>query len=285
MSGRCWNRICHLWVAGAAGGTTTAPWSTGYCSGSEPVSRGVICRNATARGRPSTNGIAAGRRRHLGPDTAFGPGRRRPGGAGRLVDGRGGLDVLPGPSARGRRPQGQAAGPEKRTTPRHHRPDEGLGRSRGRSDLQDPPRRRRRLSSHVPPAHAGTVGRRTADDRGPGPDPSSAATGRKAPDPAGPRQRRQGIQLPPKPALPAKTQHPAHDPGTEGPAGQPPPQGQQRGQARHLRPRPLSATQRGRADHQPAQELPRGRDALRHKRAYVFHGTVTAAAIRLWLRQ
>ncbi|WP_371822438.1 IS5 family transposase [Streptomyces sp. M54] len=59
------------------------------------------------------------------------PGRRRPCRADRLGHGRRRLHVLPGPPACGRRPQGQAAGPERRTTPRHHRPDEGLGRSRG----------------------------------------------------------------------------------------------------------------------------------------------------------
>ncbi|WP_240800720.1 IS5 family transposase [Streptomyces sp. ICN441] len=58
-------------------------------------------------------------------------GRGRPCRADRLGHGRRRLDVLPGPPTRGRRPQGQAAGPEKGTTPRHHRPDEGLGRSRG----------------------------------------------------------------------------------------------------------------------------------------------------------
>ncbi len=46
----------------------------------------------------------------------------------------------------------------------------------------------------------------------------------------------------------------------------------------------LPASQRERADHQPAQELLCGRPCY-DKRAHVFHGTVTAAAIRLWLRQ
>ncbi|MFT2017597.1 IS5 family transposase [Streptomyces sp. 796.1] len=57
--------------------------------------------------------------------------RRRPRRADRLEHGQCRLDVLPGPSARGRGPQEEATRPEKRTTPRHHRPDEGLGRSRG----------------------------------------------------------------------------------------------------------------------------------------------------------
>ncbi|WP_307840625.1 IS5 family transposase [Streptomyces sp. G44] len=52
--------------------------------------------------------------------------------AGRIDWGMVGVDSTScGPPARGRRPQGQAAGPERRTMPRHHRPDEGLGRSRG----------------------------------------------------------------------------------------------------------------------------------------------------------
>jgi transposase len=38
---------------------------------------------------------------------------------------------VPGPPARGRGSAESTPGPEKRSTPRQHRPDEGLGRSRG----------------------------------------------------------------------------------------------------------------------------------------------------------
>ncbi len=47
------------------------------------------------------------------------------------------ISMRPAPAKPGR-------GSQKVTTPRN-RPDEGLGRSRGRPDLQDPPRRQRRL--------------------------------------------------------------------------------------------------------------------------------------------
>ncbi|MFC9652783.1 IS5 family transposase [Streptomyces sp. NPDC056937] len=69
--------------------------------------------------------------RHVGPDPARRPGRCRPRGPDRLEHGQHRLDVMPSPSARGRGPKEEATRPEKRTTPRHHRTDEGLGRSRG----------------------------------------------------------------------------------------------------------------------------------------------------------
>ncbi len=67
----------------------------------------------------------------MGPNPACRPGGRRPRGPDRLEHGQRRLDVLPCSSARGRRPEEYATRPEKRSTPWHHRPDEGLGRSRG----------------------------------------------------------------------------------------------------------------------------------------------------------
>lgn len=67
----------------------------------------------------------------MGSDPACRPGRRRSRGPDRLEHGQRRFDVLSGPSARGGRPEEGATCPERRTTPRHHRPDEGLGRSRG----------------------------------------------------------------------------------------------------------------------------------------------------------
>lgn len=103
---------------------------------------------------------------------------------------------------------------------------------------------------------------------GPGPGPTMPAA--------------KGLQLPPKPPLPAKTPHQAHDPQAEGPTGQPTAQRQRGRQTRPLRPRALPAPQQGRTDHQPTQELPSGRHPLRQE-AYAFHGTVTTATVRLWL--
>lgn len=59
------------------------------------------------------------------------PGRRRRGRPHRLVDGERGLYLLPGPSARRRSTQEASEAAGKRRAPREHRPDEGLGRSRG----------------------------------------------------------------------------------------------------------------------------------------------------------
>ncbi|MGW0032816.1 IS5 family transposase [Streptomyces sp. NPDC003314] len=58
-------------------------------------------------------------------------GRRRPHGPDRVEHGQRRLDIMPCTPARGRGPEEEATRPEKRTMPRHHRPDEGLGRSRG----------------------------------------------------------------------------------------------------------------------------------------------------------
>lgn len=67
----------------------------------------------------------------MGKDLRGRTGRRRRGGPHRLVDGERGLHHLPGPPARRRSTQETAVAAGKRRTPRPHRPDEGLGRSRG----------------------------------------------------------------------------------------------------------------------------------------------------------
>ncbi len=71
------------------------------------------------------------RRWYLGADTPGRPGRSRCRGPDRLEHGGRRLDVLPRPPARRRSPQEGSPDTEKRSTPRQHRPDEGLGRSRG----------------------------------------------------------------------------------------------------------------------------------------------------------
>jgi len=52
-----------------------------------------------------------------------------------------------------------------------------------------------------------------------------------------------------------------------------------------VRTRPSGPSASSGADDGVCPRPPRGWAGSRHKRAYVFHGTVTAAAIQLWLRQ
>ncbi len=69
---------------------------------------------------------------HVGEDSARYPGRRRHGRADQLEHGERGLHLLPGPSARCRRPLPRTAPPRpKKSQPLQHHPDEALGRSRG----------------------------------------------------------------------------------------------------------------------------------------------------------
>lgn len=204
----------------------------------ERAYRGGTFPSVSAAGGPSMNGTGAGRRTARGTGSC-GPSRPTPtsraGSTGAwsasirhpAVP----ISTRPGP-ARGSRAS------RKRTMPRH----------------QDPPRRRRRLSPAGVPGHAGTGGRRTADDRGPGADPGPPPAGRTAENTVRPPRRRQGIQLTPQPPLPAKTPDQAHDPRTEGPAGQPQTPRQQGRPAHRLRQRDLQTPQRSRTGNQPAEE-------------------------------
>ncbi|GAA3475794.1 hypothetical protein GCM10018966_003200 [Streptomyces yanii] len=90
-------------------------------------------------------------------------------------------------------------------------------------------------------------------------------------------------KVPPKPLPPAKAPHQAHNSGTQGSARQPQTPGQRGG-------RPVGFDrERYRRRNEVERTINRLKNsravAIRYgKRAYVFHGTVTAAAIRLWLR-
>lgn len=77
----------------------------------------------------ATSALVSGR--HTGQDLRGFPVRRRCRGPRRLVDGVRRLHFLPCPPARRWGPQESARGSGKRRPPRQHRPDEGLGRSRG----------------------------------------------------------------------------------------------------------------------------------------------------------
>lgn len=77
------------------------------------------------------------------------------------------------PPARGWRPQGSAADPEQGSTPPHHRPDEGLGRSRGGLTCKIHLAGEGGCRPYHPFDHSWPVGRCPADDRGSGPDQGS----------------------------------------------------------------------------------------------------------------
>jgi len=120
---------------------------------------------------------------------------------------------VPSPTASTRCPP--SAGPASPTTDPSRKKDDarappprrGTRTLPGRPDLQDSPRRRRRLPSPGVPAHAGAVGRCPADGCSPGPDPGSPHAGRAPPHPGRPHQRRRGLQPSPQPSLPEKTPH------------------------------------------------------------------------------
>jgi transposase len=95
--------------------------------------------------------------------------------------------------------------PGKRCTPRQHRPDEGLGRSRPRPDLQDPPRWRGWTPPLVPADHSGPVGRCSAAHSGHGTPSCWPPRWRTPAHAARPSRRRQGVLLPSQPPLSATT--------------------------------------------------------------------------------
>lgn len=135
------------------------------------------------------------------------------------------VHLLPRSPARRRGPQESTARSEKRTTPRQHRPDEGLGRSRGGLTCK----------IHL------------AGEGGCCPLALLITPGLRG---------RQSLFFPTQPPLPATTPHQAHHPRTEGPVSQPPTPRQQKRPTHRIRQGALQAPQRTRADYQPAQELP-----------------------------
>lgn len=180
--------------------------------------------------------------------------------------------------------QDPAAGPEKRTTPRHHRPDEGLGRSRGGLTCK----------IHL----AGEGGCRplalllTPGQWGDAPQLVEVLDRIRVPRPLGGRPRTR----------------PDHVSGDKAYSSRRNRRYLRRRRIRHTIPEPkdqrANRRRRGREGGRPAgfdrdhyrrrNEVERTINRLKNfravatrydKRAYVFHGTVTAAAIRLWLRQ
>lgn len=260
------NHTCLPSDCVADAGVTTGRWSTGSSSGCGPGSRGGIFPSDSAAGRPSTNVTGAGQPTVLGIGFS---GRFRPIPTWR-ADSTGAwwastrqcagpTSTRPGPARppRGSRKKNDASKPP---------PRRGTRPVPGRPDLQDPPRRRGRLPPARPAGHPGPVGRCTPVHRSARPDLCRPTRGRTPPHQAGPRQRRQGIQLTPQPQLPAVTPDQAHDPRTEGPAGQPQTPREQGRPAHRLRQRALQAPQRSRTDHQPAQTPPGRRHPLRQTR-------------------
>lgn len=110
------------------------------------------------------------------------------------------------------------------------------------------------------------------------PGPSRPASHQTRPSPGG-----QGLHLPQKPLLPATTRHPAHDPRTSRPAetseeprftsGRPAGFDSERYKKRNTVERTINRLKGFRAV------------ATRYeKRAYIYLGTVTLAALAIWLR-
>ncbi|MEU4259412.1 IS5 family transposase [Streptomyces fradiae] len=174
--------------------------------------------------------------------------------------------------------------PKKRTTPRHHRPDEGLGRSRGG------------LTCKI--HFAGEGGCRplalllTPGQWGDAPQMIEVLDRIRVPRPLGGRPRTR----------------PDHVSGDKAYSSRRNRRYLRRRRIRHTIPEPkdqrANRRRRGREGGRPAgfdrdryrrrNEVERTINRLKNsravatrydKRAYVFHGTVTAAAIRLWLRQ
>ncbi|WP_380790904.1 IS5 family transposase [Streptomyces albidoflavus] len=174
--------------------------------------------------------------------------------------------------------------PKKRTTPRHHRPDEGLGRSRGGLTCK----------IHL----AGEGGCRpmalllTPGQWGDAPQMVEVLDRIRVPRPLGGRPRTR----------------PDHVSGDKAYSSRRNRRYLRRRRIRHTIPEPkdqrANRRRRGREGGRPTgfdrdhyrrrNEVERTINRLKNfravatrydKRAYVFHGTVTAAAIRLWLRQ
>ncbi|MEW2167458.1 IS5 family transposase [Streptomyces sp. NPDC007084] len=177
----------------------------------------------------------------------------------------------------------KAAGPEKRSTPRHHRRDEGLGRSRGGLTCK----------IHL----AGEGGCRpmalllAPGQWGDAPQMVEILDRIRVPRPLGGRPR-------------TRPDHVSGDKAYSSPRNR---RYLRRCHIRHTIPEPkhqrANRRRRGREGGRPAgfdhdryrrNEVERTINRLKNsravatrydKRAYVFHGTITAAAIRLWLRQ
>lgn len=132
-----------------------------------------------------------------------------------------------------------------------------------RTDDQDSPRLRRPRPSAGLRRYRGQYQRLHAVRAGPradqGSPPRPRPTAQQARSPPG----RQGVQQSRHTQLPAETWHPAHHPGTIGPAGKPPPSGQQRRQAACFRQGALQTAQRRRALFQRVKAVPSHRHPLR----------------------
>lgn len=190
---------------------------------------------------------------------------------------------MPGPPARGRGPTENTTGPEKRSTPRQHRPDEGLGRSRGGLTCKihlAGEGGRRPLALLITPGQWGDspkripVLERIRVTRPGGGHPRTPPTTSAATRPTAPAGNRRYLR---------------------------------RRQIKHTIPEPkdqrANRRRRGSRGGRPAgfdkemyrrrNEVERTINQLKHsravatrydKRAYVFTGTVTMASIRLWLK-
>lgn len=126
-----WSCICRLSGDAVAVGAITERWSTGSSSGCGPAYPGVIFPSVSAVGRPSANAIAAGRRTVRGTGSSV-LSRQTPTWPAGLT---GAWSASTPPPAVPTNTQQEHARRRhafrKRSTPRNHRPDEGLGRSRG----------------------------------------------------------------------------------------------------------------------------------------------------------